>query len=61
MGVLNLNDLFSLYVLDKILTLTYSLVTNLDKFSLSLPKAEPSSSECNKLLILSYSILYYNN
>ena len=55
MGVLDLIDLFSLYVLDKLLTLTYCLVTNLDKFSLSL-----SSSERNKLLILSYSILYYN-
>ena len=52
MGVLNLIDLFSLYVLDKLLTLTYSLVANLDNFSLSL------SSESNKLLILSYSILY---
>ena len=52
MGVLNLIDLFSLYVLDKLLTLTYSLVTNLDNFSLSL------SSESNKLLNLSYSVLY---
>ena len=52
MGVLNLIDLFSLYVSSKILTLTYSLVTNLDYFSLSL------SSESNKLLILSDSILY---
>ena len=51
MGVLNLIDLFSLYVLDKLLTLTYSLVTNLDNCSLSL------SSESNKLLILSYYIL----
>ena len=50
MGVLNLIDLFSLYVLDKLLTLTYSLVTNLDKFSLPLS---------NKFLILLYSILYY--
>ena len=50
MGVLSLIDLFSLYVLDKLLTLTYSQVTNLGKFSLSLS---------NKLLILSYSILYY--
>ena len=48
MGVLNLIDLFSLYVLDKLLTLTYSLTTNLDKFSLSLS---------NKLLF--YRIPFY--
>ena len=38
--------------LENLLTLTYSLVTNLDNFSLSL------SSESNKLLTLSYSLLY---
>ena len=58
MDVLNLIDLFSSYVLNKRLTLTYCLVTNLDKFSLSLSTAEPSSSEHNKLLI--YRIPYYN-
>ena len=51
MSVLNLIDLFLLYVLDKLLTLTYSLVTNLDNFSLSL------SSESNKLYI--YHIPFY--
>ena len=63
MGVLNLIDLFSLYVLDKPLTLTYSQVTNLDNFSLisfalfALLTSLSLSSESNKLLILSYSIL----
>ena len=63
MGVLNLIDLFSLYVLDKPLTLTYSQVTNLDNFSLisfalfALLTSLSLSSESNKLLFLSYSIL----
>ena len=58
MGVLNLIDLFLLYVLDKLLTSTYSLVTNLDNYLLSL------SSESNKLLkiiVFHFIIIYYNS